>query len=76
MKFVIKGTDDNARAALKDNLEKQNAAFENSFNSLFKTASTADKLVVKPVAKPEKPAMTSTGGQGKPLQTDRNRRFF
>jgi hypothetical protein len=76
MKFVIKGTDDNARAALKDNLEKQNAAFENSFNSIFKTAATADKPVVKPVAKPEKQAMTSTGGKGKPLQTDRNRRFF
>lgn len=76
MKFVIKGTDDNARAALQTNLDKQSAAFENSFNALFKANAPVAKPVVKPVAKPEKQAMTSTGGQGKPLQTERNRRFF
>ena len=75
MKFVIKGTDDKARALLKTNLEKQNTAFEQSLNSLFPAAPIA-KPVVKKVAKPEKPAMTSTGGQGKRLGTDQNRRFF
>ena len=75
MKFVIKGTDDSARAALKTNFEKQNAAFEATLGAMFKAAPVA-KPVMKPVAKPEKPAMTSTGGQGKRLETERNRRFF
>lgn len=75
MKFVIKGTDDNARASLGANLEAQKKAFEANLNSMFKAAPAA-KPVVKPAAKPERPAMTSTGGQGKRLETERNRRFF
>ena len=75
MKFVIKGTDDNARALLGANLEEQKKAFEANLNSMFKAAPAA-KPVVKPAAKPERPAMTSTGGQGKRLETERNRRFF
>lgn len=73
-KFVIKGTDDKARALLGKNLEAQNKAFEASLNSLFKAAP-----VVKPVAKPAPKApeaMTSTGGKGKLLGTNRERRFI
>jgi hypothetical protein len=73
MKFVIRGTDDKARELLGTNLEAQNKAFEAGLNSLFKAAPP-----VKPVAAPVKKApepMTSTGGRGTLLGTNRDRRF-
>ncbi len=75
MKFVIKGTDDAARAALGLNLEAQKKAFEENLNAMFKpTQAPASKPVVKPVPKQHEP-MTSTGGRGKLLGTNRDRRF-
>jgi hypothetical protein len=72
MKFVIKGTDDNARAALGTNLEAQNKAFEAGLNALFKAPPAVKPA--KPAVKPPEP-MKSLGGQGMLLGTDRNRRF-
>lgn len=74
MKFVIRGTDDKARELLGTNLEAQNKAFEAGLNALFKTAPPPVKPAAKPAPKPPEP-MSSTGGQGKLLGTDRNRRF-
>lgn len=74
MKFVIKGTDDKARAALGTNLEAQNKAFEAGLSALFKAA-PAVKPVAKPAVKPPEP-MRSTGGKGTLLGTNRDRRFI
>ena len=37
-KFTISGTDDEARAALKANLDAQDAAFQASLDAMFKSA--------------------------------------
>jgi hypothetical protein len=76
MKFVIKGTDDKARAALGTNLEAQNKAFEASLNSLFKPApAPTPKPAAKAAPKPAEP-MRSTSGKGQLLGTNRDRRFI
>ena len=74
-KFVIKGTDDKAREALKTSLQAQNARFEAGLNAMFKssapvtvTAAPAAKATAQPVA--QQAART-----GWSLDTDRNRRF-
>ena len=75
-KFVIKGTDDKARALLGSNLEAQNKAFEASLNSLFKPAPAV--VPAKP-ARPAAPAAApkpSSGGRGTLLGTNRERRFI
>jgi hypothetical protein len=74
MKFVIKGTDDKARALLGTNLEAQNKVFEANLNALFKPA-PAPKPAAKVAPKPAEP-MKSTTGKGKLLGTNRDRRFI
>jgi hypothetical protein len=74
MKFVIRGTDDKARAALGTGLAAQNKAFEAGLNALFKTAPPV-KPAVAPPAKQAPAAKPSAGGRGTLLGTNRDRRF-
>lgn len=75
MKFVIKGTDDKARAALGTNLEAQNKAFEAGLNALFKAAPQVKPAAV-PAVEPAPAAKPSTGGRGTLLGTNRERRYI
>ncbi len=75
MKFVIRGTDDKARAALETNLAAQEKAFEAGLNSLF-TAAPRVKLVAAPAAKPAQAAKPMTDSRGTRLGTNRDRRFW
>lgn len=74
MKFVIRGTDEKARETLGLNFEAQNKAFEANLNSLF-TPAPAKPVAPKPAPKQAEP-MQSTGGKGKLLGTNRDRRFI
>jgi len=74
-KFVIRGTDDKARAALETSLQAQNAKFEAGLKAMFKspapvtvTAAPAAKAAAQPVAQ-------QSARAGWSLDTDRNRRF-
>ncbi len=81
-KFVIKGTDDKARALLDSNLEAQKKAFEAGLDNLFKspahvtvTAVPVRKAAAQPAAKPTQAATPSRSGRGTLLGTNRERRF-
>lgn len=64
--FTINGTDDEARAALKANMDAQNAAFQASLNAMFKSPPPPNVTEV-PAAKPVTAAEWA-------LETDRFRR--
>ena len=81
-KFVIRGTDDKARAVLETSLQAQKASFEAGLNALFKTpahvtvtAVPAAKAPAQPVARSTPAATPPTGGRGSLLGTNRERRF-
>jgi hypothetical protein len=61
-KFVIEGTDDEARAALKASFDAQDAAFQAGLDAMFKS--------------PPPPNVTEVpaAAAGWPLETERNRR--
>jgi hypothetical protein len=75
MKFVIKGTDDKARAALGTNLEAQNKAFEAGLNALFTAAPPVKPSAAPVAAKLAQAAKPMTGSRGMLLGTNRDRRF-
>lgn len=78
-KFVIKGTDDKARQALKTGLEAQNAKFEAGLSALFKSPApvtvTAAPAAKAPAKAPAEPVAKQSARAGWSLDTDRNRRF-
>ena len=74
-KFVIKGTDDKAREALKTGLEAQNAKFEAGLNALFKSPAPVT-VTAMPAAKAAAPPVAQQAARaGWSLDTDRNRKF-
>jgi hypothetical protein len=56
-KFTISGTDDEARAALKANLDAQDAAFQASLDAMFKSAPPPNVTEV-PAAEPVRGRLT------------------
>jgi len=51
-KFTISGTDDEARAALKANLDAQDAAFQASLDAMFKSAPPPANVTETTASKP------------------------
>lgn len=74
-KFVIKGTDDKAREALKMSLQAQNAKFEAGLNALFKSPAPVTITAVPAAKAPAQPVARQSARAGWSLDTDRNRRF-
>jgi hypothetical protein len=63
-KFTISGTDDEARAALKANLDAQDAAFQASLDAMFK--SPPPNVTEVPAAEPVWVLETDLNRQHKP----------
>jgi hypothetical protein len=66
-KFTISGTDDEARAALKANLDAQDAAFQASLDAMFKSPPPPPPNVTEvPAAEPVWVLETDLNRQHKP----------
>lgn len=74
-KFVIKGTDDKARDALKSSLEAQNAKFEAGLNALFKSPAPVTVTAMPAAKAPAPPVAKQSARAAWLLDTDRNRPF-
>jgi hypothetical protein len=74
-KFVIKGTDDKAREALKTSLQAQNAKFEAGLNALFKSPAPVTVTAAPAAKAPAQPVAQQSARAGWSLDTDRNRKF-
>lgn len=74
-KFVIKGTDDKAREALKTSLDAQNAKFEAGLNALFKSPAPMTVTAMPAAKAPAQPVAQQPARAGWSLDTDRNRKF-
>jgi hypothetical protein len=74
-KFVIKGTDDKAREALKTSLQAQNAKFEAGLNALFKSPAPVTVTAMPAAKAPAQPVAQQSARAGWSLDTDRNRKF-
>jgi hypothetical protein len=57
-KFTISGTDDEARAALKANLDAQDAAFQARLDAMFKAPPPAASVTAVPAAEPVRGSLT------------------
>ncbi len=64
--FSIKGTDDEARAALKASLDAQDAAFQANFDAMFKSLPQA--TVTEVPAKPSAGSVPETTRNGRDLR--------
>jgi hypothetical protein len=74
-KFVIKGTDDKARAVLETSLQAQNAKFEAGLNAMFKTPAPVTVTAMPAAKAPAQPVAQQSARAGWSLDTDRNRKF-
>ena len=74
-KFVIRGTDDKARAALETSLQAQKASFEAGLKAMFKSPAPVTVTATPAAKAAAQPVVQQSARTGWSLDTDRNRRF-